>query len=46
MKLIESKDDRNKTLSIEEYFIKIRPYISNMIDDLKTQGKQEIDLSI
>ena len=39
MKLIESKDDRNKTLSIEEHFIKIRPYISNMIDDLKTQGK-------
>ena len=35
----KSEDDRNKTLSIEEYLHKIKPYLSNMINDLKTQGE-------
>ena len=27
--------DRNKTLSVEEYLNKIRPYLKNIINDLK-----------
>ena len=40
---IESKinDDRNKTLSIEEYLNKIRPYLKDIVNNLKnlTYGK-------
>ena len=38
----ESKGDRNKTLSIQEYLDKIRLYFSNMINILKTKGKWKI----
>ena len=31
----ESEGDENKTLSIEEYLNKFRPYLSDMINDLK-----------
>ena len=31
----ESNGDRNKTLSIEEYLEKIRPYLINIINNLK-----------
>ena len=31
----ESNDDKDKTLSIEEYLHRIRPYLSNIINDLK-----------
>ena len=31
----ESNSDRNKTLSIEEYLNKIRPYLKDIINDLK-----------
>ena len=34
----ESNGDKDKTLSIEEYLDKIRTYLSNMINDHKTQG--------
>ena len=32
----ESEGNKNKTLSFEEYLNKIRPYLCNMINDLKT----------
>ena len=31
----ESKSDRNKTLSDEKYFNKIRPYLKDIINNLK-----------
>ena len=31
----ESNGDRNKTLSVEEYLNKIRPYLKNVINNLK-----------
>ena len=35
----ETNGDTNKYLSIEEYLNKIRPYLSDMINDLKMQGE-------
>ena len=35
----KSNGDTNKYLSIKEYLNKIRPYLSDMINDLKTQGE-------
>ena len=35
----ESKGDKNKNLSPEEYFDIIRPYLSDMINDHKTQSE-------
>ena len=37
----ESKGDRNKTLPVEEYLNKIRPYLKDIINNLKilTRGK-------
>ena len=31
----ENNDDRNKTLSVEEYLNKIKPYSKGIINDLK-----------
>ena len=31
----ESKRDRNKTLSVEQYLNKIRPYLKDILNDLK-----------
>ena len=42
----ESKDDRNKTLSVEEYFNKIRPYLKNIINNLKKSDTWNIQLKI
>ena len=42
----ESKGYRSKAPSIEEYIHKIRLYLSNIINDLKTQGEWKIQLSI
>ena len=44
----ESIGDNGKTLSIEEYLRRIRPYLSNKINDLKTQGdwKNRISMAI
>ena len=33
-------------LSVEEYLNKVRQYLSNMLNDLKTQGEWKIQLSI
>ena len=38
----ESNGHRKKTLLIEEYFSKIRPYLSKIINDLKTQCECKI----
>ena len=35
----ESKGDKNKTLSIKEYLNIIRSYLSDIINDHKTQGE-------
>ena len=42
----ESNSDRNKTVSVEEYFNKIRPYLKNIINDLKNSDKWKIQLTI
>ena len=42
----ESNGDRNKTLSIEEYLTKIRPYLKNIINDLKKFDTCKIQLTI
>ena len=41
----ESNGDRNKTVSVEEYIKKIRPYLNNIIN-LKTSDTWEIQLII
>ena len=41
----ESNGDRNKTVSVEEYLKKIRPYLNNIIN-LKTSDTWEIQLII
>ena len=35
----ESKGDKGKNLSIKKYLNMIRPYLSDLINDHKTQGK-------
>ena len=42
----ESIGDNGKTLSIEEDLRRIRPYLSNKINDLKTQGDWKNRLSM
>ena len=42
----ESNRYKDKTLSIEEYLDKIRPYLSNMINNLKTQVEWKIQLTM
>ena len=46
--LLLDKDtkNRNKTLSIEEYLNKIRPYLKNIINDLNKSDTREIQLTI
>ena len=38
----ESNGEKYKTLSINEYLNKIRPYLSNVINDYKTRGEWKI----
>ena len=38
----ESKRNKDKNLSIKEYLDTIRPYLSDMINDNKTQGEWRI----
>ena len=42
----ESKSNRNKTLSIEEYFNKIKPYLKDIINNLKISDTWKIQLVI
>ena len=41
----ENNSNRNKTLSLEEYLNKIRPYLKD-INNLKKSDKQKIQLAI
>ena len=38
----ESKGNKNKVLALSEYLDMIRPYLSDIINDHKTQGKWRI----
>ena len=38
----ESNSDRNKTLSIEEHLNKVRPYLKDIINDLKKSDAWKI----
>ena len=42
----ESKGDRNKTLSVEEYLNKIRPYLKDIINNPKKSDTWKIQLTI
>ena len=42
----KSNGDRNKTLSLEEYLNKIRPYLKGIINDLKKSDTWKIQLTI
>ena len=42
----ESKRDKDKTVSIKEYLNRIRPYLVDIINNHKTQGKWEIQLTV
>ena len=42
----ESSGDRNKTLSVEEYLSKIRPYLKDIINNLKKSDTWKIQLTI
>ena len=42
----ESNGDKDKTLSTEEYLDKIRPYLSNTINNLKNQSEWKIQLTV
>ena len=42
----ESNRDRNKTLPVEEYFNKIRPYLKDTINNLKKSDTWKIQLTI
>ena len=42
----ESNGERNKTLSVEEYLYKIRPYLKDIVNDLKKQDTWKIQLTI
>ena len=42
----ESKGDRNKTLSVEEYLNKISPYLKDIINNFNNSGTWKIKLTI
>ena len=41
----ESSSNKDKSLSVKEYFNKIRSYLCDMINDYKTQGEWKIELT-
>ena len=41
-----SNGDKDKTILFKEYLDKIKPYLSNMIDNSMTQGEWKIQLII
>ena len=46
MNAMESNGDKNKTLSIEEHLSKIRPYLRNIINNLKQSDTWKTQLAI
>ena len=43
---MKKKKDRNKTISVEEYLNKIRPYLIDIINNLKNSDAWKIQLTI
>ena len=44
--MLNMKGDRNKTSSVEEYLDKVRPYLKDVINNLKKSHTQKIQLTI
>ena len=44
--LYESRGDKNAELALYEYFDKIKPYLKDMIDDEKSKGEWEIQITM
>ena len=42
----ESNGDRNKALSVEEFLNKIRPYLKDIINNLKKSNTWKIQLTL
>ena len=42
----ESNGDRNKNLSLKEYFDKIKPYLRDIIIHLQKSGQWKVQLTI
>ena len=42
----ESRGDKDKILTVNEYLDIIRPYLRDMIDDYKTQSERKIKLAV
>ena len=42
----KSNGDKNKTLSIKDFLDEIKPYLSDIINDHKTQGEWKIKLTV
>ena len=42
----KSNGDKDKTLSIKDYLDEIKPYLSDIINDHKTQGEWKIHLTV
>ena len=42
----KSNGDKNKTLSVEEYFNKISPYLKDIINNLKKSDTWKIQLTV
>ena len=45
-KYIEYKSGKNEELTIEKYLESIRPYLRDMMDDLKTSAEWKIQMTI
>ena len=45
MSIIFGNSDKNKTLSVEEYLPKIRPYLKDFINDLKKSDTSKHNLN-
>ena len=44
--LYESRGDKNANLALYEYFEKIKPYLKDMIDDYKSKGEWNIQITM
>ena len=44
--LYESRGDKDAKLALYEYFVKIKPYLKDMIDDYKSKGEWKIQITM
>ena len=42
----ERKNDRNKNLSVQEYLNKVKPYMRDIVIDLKKYGTWKVQLTL